>query len=201
MDGYLLEKQVQCTIINPLRIGIGGQLPPHLISVGVNHRTLPNLALRSLSIADLSFSRATSTTCTLTIYESKLTRSTILAISANPAAIVREPFSTTLQIHRRLAAAEEMEDQDDASAEWKADKAKIEEAEEAITVFKNLLADVTRDWADEEKRVIGHITFLSSATTATNTKDHIYFQANTWYCASRSPCSRIIESADREARR
>jgi len=41
MDGYLLEKQVQCTIITPLRIGIGGQLPPHLISVGVNHRTLP----------------------------------------------------------------------------------------------------------------------------------------------------------------
>ena len=250
MDGYLLEKQVQCTIIHPVRIGVAGQpSPPAFILVGVNHGTLSaelgiEVAVHCRSIllqSDIDDIHAI-------IYESNFTRSAMMykpAISANPAAIVREPFSTTLgipicnakspnfegtggfffidtakpgilylltarhvlfhpdkeenilykregsdqprkvmlmgdaafkarceaiesaigakeiiigQLHRRLAAAEEMEDEDDANAERKAVKAKMEEAEEAITAFKKLLIDVTRDWTDEEKRVIGHVT-------------------------------------------
>jgi len=41
MDTYLLEKQVQCSIMNPLRIGIAGKpSPPAFILVGVNPGSL-----------------------------------------------------------------------------------------------------------------------------------------------------------------
>ncbi|GBE80098.1 hypothetical protein SCP_0213010 [Sparassis crispa] len=65
------------------------------------------------------------------------------------------------QLHRHLAIVERIEDEDDANAERKAVKPKMEEAEEAITAFKKLLADITRDWTDEKKHVIGHVTLSS----------------------------------------
>ncbi|OJA10214.1 hypothetical protein AZE42_05511 [Rhizopogon vesiculosus] len=252
MDGYLLEKQVQCKILHPLRIGIAGQPSPSaFILVGVNHGTLSaelgiEVAVHCRSI----LLQNNIDDMHVIICESKFTRSAMMykpAISANPTAIVRKPFSTTLgvpicnaktpnfegtggfffidtakpgilylltarhvlfhpdkeenilykfregsgqasmkvmlmgeaafkarcegiesainakeiiieQLHRRLAVAEEMEDEDDANAERKAVKSKMEEAEEAITAFKKLLADVTRDWTDEENCVIGHVT-------------------------------------------
>ena len=252
MDRYLLEKQVQCSILNPLRIGIAGKpYPPAFILVGVNPGTLSaELGIKVAVHCRSILLQNDIDDIHVIICESKFTRSATMykpAISANPTAIVREPFSTTLgipicnaktpniegtggfffvdtakpgilylltarhvlfhpdkeentlyefrerrgqpnrkvmlmgeaafkarckaiedaidakgivikQLKRRLAVADEMEDEDDAYAERKAVKPKMEEAEEAIAAFKKLLADVARDWKDEEKRVLGHVT-------------------------------------------
>ncbi|KAF9778336.1 hypothetical protein BJ322DRAFT_1092735 [Thelephora terrestris] len=252
MDGYLLKKQVQCSILNPLRIGIAGKpSPPAFILVGVNPGTLSaELGIEVAVHCHSILLQNDIDDIHVIICESKFTRSATMykpAISANPAAIVREPFSTTLgipicnaktpnfegtggfffvdtakpgilylltarhvlfhpdkeenalykfregsgqasrkvllmgkatfdarckaiksaidakeiiiqQLKRRLTVADEMEDEEDANAERKAVKPGMEEAEEAIAAFKKLLADVARDWADEEKRVLGHVT-------------------------------------------
>ena len=62
------------------------------------------------------------------------------------------------QLKKRLANADKMEDEDDAIAERKVAKSKVEEAERAIIAFKEFLADVIRDWKDEKNRIIGHVT-------------------------------------------
>ncbi|KAG7087717.1 hypothetical protein E1B28_013663 [Marasmius oreades] len=61
------------------------------------------------------------------------------------------------QINRELEATEKLEDEDDVIAER-------EEAEKVITAFKELLATVTMDWEDKEKRVIGHVTLSPPLT-------------------------------------
>ena len=58
----------------------------------------------------------------------------------------------------RLVAAEWFEDEDDAIAEREAVEPRKKEAEKAITAFERLLVDITTNWADEESRVIGHVT-------------------------------------------
>ena len=103
LDQYLLGKQVQCTLLHPVRIGFAGQdSPSAVIMIGVNHGTLSAevgidiaATCRSIllqnSIDDMH----------IIIYESKYYRSASLhkpAITADPVAIVREPFSTTLGI-------------------------------------------------------------------------------------------------------
>ncbi|KAF9778340.1 hypothetical protein BJ322DRAFT_1092749 [Thelephora terrestris] len=252
MDRYLLEKQVQCSILNPLRIGIAGKpSPPAFILVGVNPGTLsPELGIEVAVHCHSILLQNGIDDIHVIICESTFTRSATMykpAISANPAAIACEPFSTTLgipicnaktpnfegtggfffvdtakpgilylltarhvlfhpdkeentlyefregrgqvsrkvllmgeaafearckaiesaigakqviieQLKRRLTVADEMEDEEDANAERKAVKTKMDEEEEAIAAFKKLLADVARDWADEEKRVLGHVT-------------------------------------------
>lgn len=103
MDQYLLGKQVQCTLLHPVRIGTAGQASPSpVIMIGVEHDTLSaaigvDIAIHCHSIlidngiGDMH----------VIIYESKFCRSASLykpTITANPVAIVREPFSTTLGI-------------------------------------------------------------------------------------------------------
>lgn len=252
MDAYLLGKQVQCTILNPLRIGIAGQLsPPPVIMIGINHGTVSaesglEIALHCRSIL-VQFQIED---VHVIVYESRYQRLASMykpAISAHPAATVREPFSTTLgipicnakttniegtggfffintakpgilhlltarhvlfhpdkeentlyrfrehsgeakrkvmfmgeaafntrcdaiesaigaraiiieQLQRRLAAADNLEDEEDATTERNAVEALMGKAESAIAAFKKLHADVTRDWKDEENRVIGHVT-------------------------------------------
>lgn len=75
------------------------------------------------------------------------------------------------QLSRRLVLADNMEDEDDATAEREAVQPKMDEANDAIKAFKKLLAEVIRDWQMEENRVIGHIVLspplvLMTATTA-----------------------------------
>ncbi|KAF9073209.1 hypothetical protein BDP27DRAFT_1445130 [Rhodocollybia butyracea] len=78
IDRYLRQMQVQCTILHPLQIGTAGQPTSPVIMVGVNPGTLsPRLASTLLFIAEASLSK-------------------VPAASADPTAIVREPFSTTL---------------------------------------------------------------------------------------------------------
>ena len=94
MDSYLLEKQAQRSILNPLRISMVGKPPlPAFILVGVNLAlSLSNLALRLLYIAILPFSRATPTA----FCELKFTRYTTMykpAVTFNHAAIVRGPIT------------------------------------------------------------------------------------------------------------
>ncbi|THH17193.1 hypothetical protein EW146_g3576 [Bondarzewia mesenterica] len=252
MEAYLCEKQVKCSFMNPLRIGIAGQPSPSaVILVSIDPGTLAAedgieyaLHCRSIlvqnGINDMH----------VIIYESKSSPSAMMykpAISANPAAIVCEPFATTVgitickasttnlegtggfffidtakpgilylltarhilfhpdneknelyqfrensgqpkrkvllmgeatfvahckaieaaigvkqiviaQLNRRLEMADRMEDEEDAALERKAVKPKMKEANEAIAAFEKVLADVTREWAEEESRVIGHVT-------------------------------------------
>jgi len=252
MDHYLLEKKVQCSILNPLRIGIAGKSsPPAFILVGVNPGTLsPELGIevavhcRSILIQNEIHDTH------IIICESKFTRYAIMykpTISANPTVVVREPFSTTLgipicnadtpyiegtggffftdtakpgilylltarhilfhpddeenklfefrerrgqayrkvvmmsqtsfdahcktiksvieakqivieQLKWRSLVADKMQDKDEANAERKAIQSKMEAAEEVIAAFKKFLADITRDWKDEDNRVLGHVT-------------------------------------------
>lgn len=251
MDLYLQEAGVECTTMNPLRIGIAGNSsPPAVIFVGVNPGSLSpergiDVAVHCRSILVQNGINDVH----VEIRESKVTRATMMykpAISANPAAIVREPFSTSLglpicnakttnfegtgsfffldsakpgilyllttrhvlfhpdkeenklyelgvatgaprrdvmllgeaafearlknieaaigsktiiidQLHRRLVLAEEIEDEDDATAEREAVTTKIVEANKAIDAFQKLLSDVIRDWKEEENRIIGHV--------------------------------------------
>ena len=50
-----------------------------------------------------------------------------------------------------------MEDEQNATAERRAIKPKIDEADEAIEALEKFLADVTRDWEKEKNRIIGHV--------------------------------------------
>lgn len=61
-------------------------------------------------------------------------------------------------LKRRLTLAEHLEE-DEAAAETKAAQREMDEANEAIGVFEQLQKDVKRDWADETKRIIGHVVF------------------------------------------
>ncbi|KAI9460941.1 hypothetical protein BJY52DRAFT_1117551 [Lactarius psammicola] len=251
MDLYLQGKGVQNTSMNPLRIGIAGKSsPPAVIFVGVNPGSLsPKLGIEVAVHCRSILVQNGIDDVHVEIRESKFTRAAMMykpAISANPAAAVREPFSTSLglpicdakttniegtggiffidpakpgilhlltarhvlfhpdkeenklykfcdgtgaprrnvmllgeaafksrlkdietaigakkiiieQLNRRLALADKMEDEDDATAEQKAVKPKIDEANEAIEAFEKLLTDVIRDWEEEEDRVIGHV--------------------------------------------
>jgi len=69
------------------------------------------------------------------------------------AAIDAKKFIINL-INRQLVLANNM---DDATAERKAVKLKLDEATKAVEAFEKLLADVIRDWQEEEYRVIGHV--------------------------------------------
>ncbi|KAF8155668.1 hypothetical protein B0H34DRAFT_675818 [Crassisporium funariophilum] len=62
-------------------------------------------------------------------------------------------------LQKRLALAEEIEDEDDSTAERDAVESKMKEANAAISAFEKFLADVDRDWKKESNRVIGHIIF------------------------------------------
>ena len=103
MEEYLREKQVKCSFLTPLCIGIAGQPSSSpIILVGVDPGTLAAdvgieyaLYCRSIlvqnNINDMH----------VIMYESKSSPSAMMykpAISANPAIIVREPFATTLGI-------------------------------------------------------------------------------------------------------
>ncbi|KIM35569.1 hypothetical protein M413DRAFT_449699 [Hebeloma cylindrosporum] len=61
------------------------------------------------------------------------------------------------QLKKRLALAKEMEDEDDAAAEQEEVETKMKEANKAISAFEKLLADVRRDWGNEDNRIIGHV--------------------------------------------
>lgn len=61
------------------------------------------------------------------------------------------------QLKKRLALADEIEDEDDATAERDAVESMMKEANKAISAFEKLLADVGRDWKKESNRVIGHV--------------------------------------------
>ncbi|KAN0071418.1 hypothetical protein V8E54_010849 [Elaphomyces granulatus] len=61
-------------------------------------------------------------------------------------------------LNGRLVAADGFEDEDDAIAEREAVEPREKEAEKAITAFERLLVDITTNYADEESRVIGHVT-------------------------------------------
>jgi len=74
------------------------------------------------------------------------------------------------QLKSRLALADKMEDDDDAAAERKAVKHKMDEAIEAIKAFEKVLTDVIRDWTEEENRVIGHVV-LSPAIDLDDSDD------------------------------
>ena len=103
MVDYFKEKQVQWNSLHPLRIGIVGQAPPPaVIFVGVNPNSLSHelgieLAVHCHSILlsnDIEDMH-------VEIRESIVTSSASLykpAISANPAAVHSEPFSTSLGI-------------------------------------------------------------------------------------------------------
>ncbi len=257
MDAYLSEKQVQWTLLLPVRIGLAGKPSSSVIMVGVNHGTLSaevgidiaadcRSILLDNGIDDMH----------IILYESKFYRSASLykpTVTANPVAIVREPFSTTLGIpicnattpnfegtagffftdtakpgilylltarhvlfhpendenklytfrertgqaqkkvmfmgeaafktrceaikyaigakelildhlKGRLVHADEMEDEEEATAEWEEVKPEIEKAKKAIAALKQLLADVTKEWMVEENRVIGHVTLSPPIT-------------------------------------
>lgn len=257
MVAYLFEQQVQCTLLLPVRMGLAGGPSSAVIMVGVIHGTLSHKAgieyalhCRSIllqnGIDDMH----------IIIYESEFHRSVSLykpAATYNPAAVVHDPFSTTLGIPicnartpnlegtagfffidtakpgilylltarhvlfhpdndenklytfregtgqvkkkvmfmgqaafetrceaiesairgkeitldylaRRLAYADKIKDEEDATAERKHAEYEIKEAKEAIPALKTLLADVTRDWTMEESRVIGHVTLSPPIT-------------------------------------
>jgi hypothetical protein len=215
MDIHFQEKGVQNTSMNPLRIGIAGQSsPPAVILVGVNPGFLsPKLGIEVAVHCRSILLQNGIDDVHVEIRESKFAHAMMMykpAISANPAVVVREPFSTSHvlfhphkeenkpykfsdgtgaprrkvmvlgeaafkarlqdievaigakkiiidQLNRRLALADNLADEDDASAERRAVKPKIDEANKAIEVFKNLLADVVGDWTVEENRIIGHV--------------------------------------------
>ncbi|KDQ52060.1 hypothetical protein JAAARDRAFT_139278 [Jaapia argillacea MUCL 33604] len=251
MDRYLQGKGVQSTSMNPLRIGIVGQSsPPAVIFIGVNPGTLSHelgieVAVHCRSI----LVRNGIDDVHVEIRESKFTRAALMykpAISANPATVVRESFSTSLglpicnektsnfegtggfffidpakpgilyllttrhvlfhpdndqnelydfydgtgaprrnvmmlgeaafkarlrdieaairvnqiiidQLNMRLVLVKKVGDEDDATAQRKAVKYKIDKAIEAIEAFERLLSEVIRDWQKDENRVIGHV--------------------------------------------
>lgn len=251
MDLYFQEKGVECTSMIPLRIGIAGQSsPPPVIFVGVNPGSLtPEFGIEvALHCRDILLQNSIDDVH-VEIRESTFAPAAMMykpAISANPAAVVREPFSTSLGLpicnsrtpnyegtgslfftdsakpgilhlltarhvlfhpdleenklyryregigmrrrnvmllgeaafkdrlkdievaisnkkitvhvlNKRLAFAEKMEDEEDATAERRVIKLKIDEANEAIEALEKLLADVTRDWEKEDNRIIGHV--------------------------------------------
>ncbi|KAI1793435.1 hypothetical protein LXA43DRAFT_917078 [Ganoderma leucocontextum] len=103
MDTYLLGQQVKCSVMHPLRLGIAGQpSPPAVIMIGVNHDSLS--AESGLQVAVHCRSILLDNQIEdvhVIVYESKyqlLAGMYKPAITANPVAIVREPFSTTLGI-------------------------------------------------------------------------------------------------------
>ena len=101
MDLYLQEKGVECTSMIPLRIGIAGQFsPPPVIFVGVNPGSLaPEFGLEvALHCRAILFQNGIDDVH-VEIRESTFAHAAMMykpAISANPAAVVREPFSTSL---------------------------------------------------------------------------------------------------------
>jgi hypothetical protein len=103
MVSYLQNKQVQCNSIHPLRIGFAGQAsPPAVMLVGVDPDSLsPELGIEiALHCRSILLSNDIDD-MHVEIRESKVTSAASLykpAISANPAAVLREPFSTSLGI-------------------------------------------------------------------------------------------------------
>ncbi|KAF8641510.1 hypothetical protein AX16_009937 [Volvariella volvacea WC 439] len=103
LDAYLLGQHVQVSILNSYRIAVAGEASPPpspFVFVGVNHGTLSGqagldaaLGCRSILI-EKGFNDVH-----VIIYESAFTRFKGLykpAITSNPVAIIREPFSTSL---------------------------------------------------------------------------------------------------------
>lgn len=103
MDCYLQEKQVRCNSMTPLRIGTVGQaFPPAVVLIGVDPGSLSRelgveVAIRCHSIlVDNGIDDVH-----VEIRESKSTLSASMykpTYSANPAFLLREPFSTSLGI-------------------------------------------------------------------------------------------------------
>lgn len=102
MDSYLLEQQVQHTLLLPVRINRTHQPSSAVIMVGVNHGTLSHeLGIKHAIHCRLILVENGIDDMHIIIYESKFHRSASLykpAITSNPVASVREPFSTTLGI-------------------------------------------------------------------------------------------------------
>ncbi|KAA1471460.1 hypothetical protein DENSPDRAFT_880503 [Dentipellis sp. KUC8613] len=59
----------------------------------------------------------------------------------------------------RITAADDVEDEDEAEAERQDAREVMAKAKAAMEAFEKLLADVDRDWTNEEDRVLGHVTF------------------------------------------
>ena len=101
MDAYLLGQQVQCSFLHPLCLGVAGQpSPPAVIMIGVNRNSLR---------AELGLQVVVH--CRSLLVENQIEDVHVIAsqyqfladmykpaITPNPVAIVREPFSTTLGI-------------------------------------------------------------------------------------------------------
>ncbi|KAI0720063.1 hypothetical protein C8T65DRAFT_826687 [Cerioporus squamosus] len=114
MDRYLQEKEVQCTSMTPLRIGTAGQpSPPAVILIGVypgslSHELGVEVAIHCRSIlVDNGIDDIH-----VEIRESRVTRAAMMykpAISANPAALLREPFSVSLGLPIHAAEATNVE--------------------------------------------------------------------------------------------
>ena len=103
MVAYLDEQQVVCSFMHPLRLGIAGRsFPPAVIMIGVSPDSVSaqlglQIAIQCRSILlDQQIEDVH-----VIVYESKYRLLASMykpAITANPVAIVREPFSTTLGI-------------------------------------------------------------------------------------------------------
>ncbi|KAI0732063.1 hypothetical protein C8Q72DRAFT_882828 [Fomitopsis betulina] len=97
-------------------------------------------------------------------------------------AAIRAKEVIVVQLAKRAAEAEALEDLDEAEAadEKEAVQTEMEKAEKAISAFKKLRADVLRDWKDDGSRVIGHVIlsppFTLNFGTDGYTKDWAVFE-------------------------
>ena len=102
MDQCLLEQDVQCTFLNPVRIGVAGQDSFPIVLIGVIPGALSSEAGLPLVTACHSILVANGISdMHVILYESQYRPSARLykpAITSNPADILRDPFSTTLGI-------------------------------------------------------------------------------------------------------
>jgi hypothetical protein len=102
MDAYLHEKQVQCTVLLPVRMGLIGQPSSPIIMVGVNHSMLSAVIGIGITAGCQSIlSNNGIDDMHIIIHESRFHQAMSLyrhARTSNPITIVHEPFSTTLGI-------------------------------------------------------------------------------------------------------
>ncbi|KAH9887288.1 hypothetical protein C8Q73DRAFT_657226, partial [Cubamyces lactineus] len=103
MERYLVNRQVQFSIMHPLRLGMAGQSsPPAFIMIGVNPDSVsPEFGLELAIHCRFILLDHQIEDVHVIIYESQyrlLAKLYKPAITANPVAVVREPFSTTLGV-------------------------------------------------------------------------------------------------------
>ncbi|KAI2606773.1 hypothetical protein GGR54DRAFT_408503 [Hypoxylon sp. NC1633] len=64
----------------------------------------------------------------------------------------------------RIIAADDLEDEDEAEAEYQDIREVIAKSKAVMEAFEKLLVDVDRDWTNEKDRVLGHVTFSPPIT-------------------------------------